>query len=213
MSATGFVLFAAAQIRRANPSSGPSADDLRWRFLPTGLYLVVALLLAAAIIALASRWRRAPRSATVSASDQLTEFRLLYEKGQMSRDEFERVRARLGGEMRGTEPAAKPGLTQSPPQPTATTTPAPATPEPATPAAPAAAEATASNTPTTDGPSQTPPQQATTTPPVTATEPTTAAAPLPTTEQPTPSTAPTPVPPAAESTNNHEQPPETTRPN
>jgi hypothetical protein len=121
MSATGFTLLAAL-IRRVAPYSGPRGEDLKWRFLPAGLYLAAALLLAAFIIAVASRWRRAPRSATWTASEQLTEFRILYEKGEMSREEFERVRARLGGEIRGsaplpTEAAPSPASSPTPPAP------------------------------------------------------------------------------------------------
>jgi hypothetical protein len=157
MSATGFILFAAAQIRRASPVSGSRPEDLKWRFLPSGLYLVVALLLAAAVIALASRWRRAPRSYTASASEQLSEFRLLYEKGQMSRDEFERVKARLGGEIRGGEPAASPRPTPTKPEQPAET--------PATQAAPpAAAPGTPQDVATPAGPT-TPESVAPTVPP------------------------------------------------
>jgi hypothetical protein len=126
MSATGITLLAAL-IRRVGPINGPRGEDLKWRFLPAGLYLAGALLVAAAAIALASRWRRTPRSATATASEQLTEFRLLYEKGEMSREEFERVRARLSTEIRGIETASSsqptpiaptPASVQSPPAPT-----------------------------------------------------------------------------------------------
>jgi hypothetical protein len=103
MSAIGITLLAAPTSRAAT-TRGLARPGWEGSFLVPGLYLVGALLVGAAVIALASRWRRAPRTGTAAASDQLTEFRLLYEKGQMSREEFERVRARLGVQIRSPEP-------------------------------------------------------------------------------------------------------------
>lgn len=88
-----------------------------------GLLLVAALLVGAIIIALASRFRRAPRSGTMSASDQLAKFRSLYDKGQMTREEFDRIRARLGEQIR-TE-AELPAPAAPGPQATSTETPPP----------------------------------------------------------------------------------------
>jgi hypothetical protein len=125
MSATGVTLFAALPPRagtaRGSPAkpAGPPAPGWGGSFLLPGLYLVGALLVGAVVIAVAGRWRRRPRSVTATASEQLTEFRSLYEKGQMSREEFERVRARLGTEIRtaelGSLPPPAPAEPASPP--------------------------------------------------------------------------------------------------
>jgi hypothetical protein len=127
MSATGLTHLAVL-IRRVDPLGGPPRLDWNGRILLPGLYLVTALLIAAAIIAFASRWRRSPRSGAVSASEQLTEFRSLYDKGQMSREEFERVRARLGGEIRGSELALPSPAKLEPKPESATADPPPAPP-------------------------------------------------------------------------------------
>jgi hypothetical protein len=104
MSATGVSLLA-TQIRRVDPIHGAPRTGWDGRLLLPGLYLVGALLIGAAVIAMVNRWRRVPRSETVTASEQLTEFRTLYENGQMSREEFERVRTLLSTQIRGPEAA------------------------------------------------------------------------------------------------------------
>jgi len=98
-------------------------------FLPV-LYLVVAFLVGAVLITLVQRWRRRNPSLGPSASDQLAQFRTLYEQGAISEEEYRRLRGILGGELRRAS--------DLPAQPTTTTTPA-AT-GPADPAQPPAAE-------------------------------------------------------------------------
>ena len=90
---------------------------LEWDLRLTSLVLVAALLVAAVIVALTSRWRKRINADNLSASDQLAEFRSLYEEGAISKEEFERLRAVLGGEIRREldVPAAK----HSPPAPEA----------------------------------------------------------------------------------------------
>jgi hypothetical protein len=82
--------------------------------LTTGV-LIVALLAGAIIIAVASRWRKRAAE-NLSPSDQLAEYRSLYLEGAISKEEFERLRAVLGGELRRAldipPPAAKPGAIQ-----------------------------------------------------------------------------------------------------
>lgn len=100
--------------------AGPSP-----RFLWPTLALVGALLAGAVIIALFERWRRRPTDAGLSAGDQLSHFRALYEQGVMSKEEFEAVKVRLSGKLRDElnltpptaegAPAAEP--TQSPEPP------------------------------------------------------------------------------------------------
>src|SRR5262245_66092558 len=76
-----------------------------------GLYLGGALLVGAVVIAVVSRWRRTnARTPTSEASDQLAQFRSLYERGEISQEEFDRLRALLGGQLRA-------GLVVPPPKP------------------------------------------------------------------------------------------------
>lgn len=70
--------------------------ELLWAFLP----LIGVLLLAAVIISWAKQWRKRPTSEQWTANDQLAHFRTLYERGQLSPAEFERIRARLAKRLR-----------------------------------------------------------------------------------------------------------------
>jgi len=86
--------------------------ELRW----TTLAMVGAILLGAVVIALVSRWRRQATS-TLTASDQLAEFRSLYLEGAISKEEFERLRSLLGGELRRELDVPKPSNTAVTPAP------------------------------------------------------------------------------------------------
>ncbi len=132
MSATGVTLLV-ARIPKAGPPRNLGRPGWEGSLLLPGLYLVGALLVGAVVIALVGRWRRAPRSGTADASAQLAEFRSLYEEGEMSQEEFDRVRALLGEEIRGKSglpagaaPPATPSVAAPPkPDPAATPPPGP----------------------------------------------------------------------------------------
>ncbi len=82
--------------------------------------LVVVLLLAAAILAWFDRWRKRPDAALMSPADQLNAFRLSYERGELSADEYKRIKARLAPKIKqqwnvpSSTPADRP---TSPPPP------------------------------------------------------------------------------------------------
>ncbi|HKI36252.1 MAG TPA: SHOCT domain-containing protein [Gemmataceae bacterium] len=95
MALTLLLADAAPPVRPALPSPG----DLLWAALP----LIGILLVAALVIYLFDRWRK--RSAVTepdacAPNDQLSHFRSLYERGEMSREEFDRVKALLAGQLR-----------------------------------------------------------------------------------------------------------------
>ena len=70
-----------------------------------GTCLAVALLAAALVVELVRRWARKGEQPP-SASDQLANYRTLYKRGEISQEEFDRLRAVLGGEMiAGAKPA------------------------------------------------------------------------------------------------------------
>ena len=83
-------------------TGGPALLAAGWMppFLVAGLYLAGALLVGAAVVALLNRWRRRAGSEHLTAGDQLAQFRSLYEEGVISQEEFERLRSRLGGQLR-----------------------------------------------------------------------------------------------------------------
>src|SRR5436309_8249967 len=63
--------------------------------LVTTALLAGALILGAAVLALIDRWRKRQTNETLATHDQLASFRLLYERGELSHDEFERIRQQL----------------------------------------------------------------------------------------------------------------------
>ncbi len=78
------------------------------------LSLAFLLLLAACVILLVNRWRKRKIQVTPTSSDQLAEFRVLYEQGQLSREEFDRIRSLLGSRLRSElELPAQPPSTAS----------------------------------------------------------------------------------------------------
>jgi hypothetical protein len=69
-------------------------------FVLPWLYLSGALMLAALVVAFFRAWRRRCSPPATVPSDQLAHFRRLYERGEISKEEFERLRRLLGGQMR-----------------------------------------------------------------------------------------------------------------
>ncbi len=121
-------------VAQAAPAAAPAKlnpGDLLWAALP----LIGILLLGAFVLYLFDRWRK--RSATargeVACNDQLSHFRSLYERGEMSREEFERVKGLLAGQLR--HELKVPSLPVSSPSPPLETgiQPSPDSPPPAVP--------------------------------------------------------------------------------
>src|SRR5579871_2137594 len=75
--------------------------------IATGL-LAGALLVGAIVVAFFDRWRKRRANETYTTHDQLTSFRLLYERGELSQEEYERIRVRLLAQLKasGTPDAA-----------------------------------------------------------------------------------------------------------
>jgi hypothetical protein len=104
-------------ILQAAPPPGPppkvSPGELLWAALP----LIGVLLLAALVIYFVDRWRKRATAAEddASSNDQLSQFRSLYERGEMSQEEYDRVRALLAGQLRKEmNVPAPPAITESP---------------------------------------------------------------------------------------------------
>jgi len=75
------------------------------------------------VIYLTDRWRRRQDpSSACDANEQMASFRVLYERGELSRDEFERIRNKLTGRLRkevdpntaAAEPAQSPPNDEAP---------------------------------------------------------------------------------------------------
>jgi hypothetical protein len=97
------------------PGRGPSLLDpqLLWATFA----LVATLLLGALVLAWFDRLRKRPDPAVLTPGEQLTAFRLSYERGELSQEEYERIRARLAPQLRQQLdlPAAPAKKTEAPP--------------------------------------------------------------------------------------------------
>ncbi len=96
------------------------------RFFWAALALVAAILLGAMVIAWTDRWRKRPAQGRLGPKEQLGRFRTLYESGELSTEEFNRIHALLTAHMmeeldvpaRPTnEPGVPPPQTQDAPTP------------------------------------------------------------------------------------------------
>jgi hypothetical protein len=72
------------------------------------LALVGALLVGAFLIWWVDRWRKRSAESTESPNDQLAHFRALYDQGELSPEEFERIRHLLGKRLRQELDVAQP---------------------------------------------------------------------------------------------------------
>jgi hypothetical protein len=116
---SGWTMLLAQAPLRGAPPANPDPRPLLWQYL---LLLVVALAGVVLLYAVA-RWRKRAAQDRLSSSDQLSEFRTLYEQGQITQEEFDRLRGLLGQRMRReVERRAEP-------QPPAAAKPAPSGPE------------------------------------------------------------------------------------
>jgi len=92
---------------------------LLWRTVA----LVAAILIGALVIAVFERWRKRPVNFRPDPNDQLAEFRSLYDRGEISREEFDRIRNLLGERLRealdvpATQPNSPPPTPPEPPAP------------------------------------------------------------------------------------------------
>ena len=78
------------------------------RLLWASLGLIGVLLVGALIIWWVDRWRKRSAESTESPNDQLAHFRALYDQGELSPEEFERIRHLLGKRLRQELDVAQP---------------------------------------------------------------------------------------------------------
>ena len=104
----------------ADKAKPPAWDP---RLLWSTVALVAAILIGALIIAVFERWRKRPVNFRPDPNDQLAEFRSLYDRGEISREEFDRIRNLLGERLRdaldvpATQPSSAPPNPPEPPGP------------------------------------------------------------------------------------------------
>jgi hypothetical protein len=93
-------------------------------WLPTGLFsaatktdlfltvliLAGALLLAAAILKWVVLWRKRTDDDILSAEDQLAHFQQMHWRGELSKEEFDRIQSKLGERIRQEQALANPAV-------------------------------------------------------------------------------------------------------
>ncbi|MGL4555029.1 MAG: SHOCT domain-containing protein [Gemmataceae bacterium] len=84
------------------------------RFLLTSALLVGALLLGAVIVGAVRRWQQMNDRGRMTANEQLAQFRALYERGELSEEEFRRLRDLLAVQIR--QETGLPGHKPPPPE-------------------------------------------------------------------------------------------------
>lgn len=87
-----------------------------WAVLP----LIGILILGAFALLIAERWRKREPEITRDTEEQLTEFRQLLDRGELTQEEYDRIRHRLGERLLRKHPenrpaAAPPGAGSPPP--------------------------------------------------------------------------------------------------
>jgi len=83
------------------------------RFVMASAAMIGVLLFGALVIWLVDRWRRRQDSDRGRGDNQMSTFRELYEKGLLTREEYDRIRGKLSTrmlrELEGKKPAEEPG--------------------------------------------------------------------------------------------------------
>src|SRR5262245_51418771 len=97
------------------PAPRPMWDDrLTWTFLAMAGVIGLAWI----VLALVGRWRRR-LSEEDTTGDQMASFRELYERGELSQEEYDRIKDRLGRRLRQELNLPGPQLPPQPPTPPA----------------------------------------------------------------------------------------------
>ena len=85
----------------AEPAKAPRPATFDWGAVwPWAALIIGALVLGSLIIYLADRWRKRPVQERLSANEQLSLYRELYERGELTQEEYDRIRAKLGKHLR-----------------------------------------------------------------------------------------------------------------
>jgi hypothetical protein len=105
-------MFASCWLFAATDSKPPVSTWL-WTIL-----ILTGVVLAAAIVIMSvGRWAKRPASTSRSSGEELASFRVLYERGEFSQEEYDRIRSRLSQKLRNdlkvsTEKPAEPSAGQ-----------------------------------------------------------------------------------------------------
>jgi len=77
------------------------------------IILTAVVVVGIAVILWMDRWRRRPDQLTLTPAEQMARFKELYDRGELSQQEFDRIKARLDKKLR-SEPPVPPQANGSP---------------------------------------------------------------------------------------------------
>ncbi len=83
-----------------DPLPKPPPSLLDPQLLWATFALIATLLLGALVFAWLDRWRKRPQREILTPADQLAAFRSSYERGELSQEEYQRIRATLAPKLR-----------------------------------------------------------------------------------------------------------------
>ena len=87
------------------PAPAPKRDEkpfLSVQFWVAVGSLIAVLLIGAVVLNFMDRWRKRQMLASQDPAESLTSFRTLYEQGELSEEEYQRVRDRVAAKMKDT---------------------------------------------------------------------------------------------------------------
>lgn len=82
-------------------------------FLWPLIILAAVIIVGIVVIVWMDRWRRRPDELTLTPAEQMARFQELYDRGELSQQEFDRIKARLDKKLR-SEPPVPPQANGSP---------------------------------------------------------------------------------------------------
>jgi hypothetical protein len=94
----GLRLFAQMSTRGSDPLRSP---EVMW----STLGLAVALLAGALLVYLADRWRKGSAARAADAASELTEFRRMYDRGEITEAEYAKLRDKVAQRVKAPPPA------------------------------------------------------------------------------------------------------------
>jgi hypothetical protein len=80
------------------------ADDTRieaaWKIFWTIVVLIVIVIITGGLIMFITRWTKQTKSAAEAYGDDRASFKVLYERGELTEEEYQKIRARLGQKLK-----------------------------------------------------------------------------------------------------------------
>jgi hypothetical protein len=89
--------------------AGPGSRSIVWPLV----ILTTVIGVGIAVIVWVDRWRKRPERMSLTPAEQMARFQELYDRGELSQQEFDRIKARLNKTL-GLEPPVPPQANGSP---------------------------------------------------------------------------------------------------